>query len=107
MNNAHAMAAIAVMSVMTILLRAFPFLLFSGDRKSPEWLKLLGSILPEAIIGMLVIYCLKDLPTLPVNGMGCMITASVAVALLQWFKGNSLLSILGGTVIYMVLLRLF
>ncbi len=107
MTNVHAMAAVAIMSIVTILLRALPFLIFAGDRKTPKWLKLLGDILPEAIIGMLVVYCLKDLPSLPLAGMGQMIIASLAVVALQWYKGNSLLSILGGTVLYMLLVNLF
>ena len=107
MTGTKAAAAIAVMACVTVLLRAFPFLLFSGKRESPAWLKLLGSILPEAIIGMLVVYCLKDLPSLSAAGMLKMILASASVAALQWFKGNSLISILGGTVIYMLLLQIF
>ena len=49
------------MSIVTILLRFLPFLIWSGKRKTPPYILYLGRVLPPAIIGMLVIYCLKDI----------------------------------------------
>ena len=95
---------IAVMSVVTILLRALPFLIFR--KETPAYITYLGRVLPPAIIGMLVIYCLKDVtPPVWPHGLPEGI-AAVSVIGLQAWKRNSLLSILGGTVIYMLLIQL-
>ena len=95
---------VAVMAGVTVLLRFLPFLLFR--KKTPPYIVYLGKVLPAAIIGMLVIYCLKDvsLRAAP-HGLPEGI-AAVCVAGLQAWKRNSLLSILGGTVLYMVLIQL-
>lgn len=66
----------------------------------------LGNVLPSAIIGMLVIYCLKDVDIVSAPFGLPELTAAVSVAVLQWWKRNSLLSILSGTVIYMILIQI-
>ena len=97
-------ALVAVMAGVTILLRFLPFLLFR--KKTPPYIVYLGKVLPAAIIGMLVIYCLKDVtPPVWPHGLPEGI-AAVSVIGLQAWKRNSLLSILGGTVIYMLLIQL-
>ncbi len=95
---------VAVMAGVTVLLRFLPFLLFR--KKTPPYIVYLGKVLPAAIIGMLVIYCLKDvsLRAAP-HGLPEGI-AAVCVAGLQAWKRNSLLSILGGTVLYTALIQL-
>ena len=104
--NAHAAALVAVMAGVTMLLRFLPFLIFRGGRKTPAYISYLGQVLPQAIIGMLVIYCLKDMTvTQAPYGLPELI-ASAAVVGLQAWRRNSLISILSGTVIYMVLIRL-
>ena len=60
-GNVHAAALVAAMSVVTILLRALPFLIFRRGKRIPAYVAYLGQVLPQAIIGMLVIYCLKDM----------------------------------------------
>ena len=97
-------ALVAVMAGVTVLLRFLPFLLFR--KKTPAYIIYLGKVLPTAIIGMLVIYCLKDvsLQAAP-HGLPEGIAAACVVGLQAW-KRNSLLSILGGTVIYMILIQL-
>ena len=94
---------ITVMAVVTILLRFLPFLVFR--KETPPYIAYLGKVLPPAIIGMLVIYCLKDVK-LTVRPYGIPeLIAAVCVIGLQVFRRNSLLSILGGTIIYMVLVQ--
>ncbi len=94
---------IAVMSLVTILLRSLPFLVFR--KKTPKYISYLGRVLPPAIIGMLVIYCLKEI-TPSVHPFGIPELIAVAcVAGVQAWKRNSLISILTGTVIYMVLVQ--
>lgn len=100
----HSALLVAVMSLVTILLRFLPFLVFR--KKVPPCITYLGRVLPPAIIGMLVIYCLKDtVITSAPFGLPELI-AGVMVVLLQAWKRNALLSILCGTVIYMLLIQL-
>ena len=93
-----------IMSAVTIALRFIPFVVFR--KSTPSYILYLGKVLPAAIIGMLVVYCLKDTdfssaPFGIPEGI-----ASLSVVLLQWWKRNSLISILFGTVIYMLLIQL-
>ena len=100
----HSALLVAVMSLVTILLRFLPFLVFR--KKVPPCITYLGRVLPPAIIGMLVIYCLKDtVITSAPFGLPELI-AGMMVVLLQAWKRNALLSILCGTVIYMLLIQL-
>lgn len=92
---------IAAMSIGTILLRFLPFLIIR--KETPPYIAYLGRVLPPAIIGMLVIYCLKDVNcTAAPFGLPELI-ASVCVVGLQVWRRNSLLSILAGTILYMFL----
>ena len=105
-GSIHSAALVAVMAGVTILLRALPFLIFREGRKTPPYISYLGNVLPQAIIGMLVIYCLKD-ATLTQAPYGLPeLIAGAAVVVLQIWRRSSLVSILSGTVIYMVLIRL-
>ena len=100
----RAAVLVAVMAVVTMLLRFLPFLVFR--KEPPSYITYLGKVLPPAIIGMLVIYCLKDI-SLFAHPFGLPeLIAVAAVAALQAWKRNSLVSILTGTVLYMVLIRL-
>ena len=100
----HAAALVAVMAGVTVLLRALPFIIFR--RRVPPFILYLGRVLPPAIIGMLVIYCLKDIQ-LSTSPYGLPeLVAGAAVVTLQAWKRNSLLSILGGTAAYMLLLHI-
>lgn len=99
----RAAVLVAVMAVVTILLRFLPFLVFRNE--TPPYLVYLGKVLPPAIIGMLVIYCLKDVSLLAATFGIPELAGAACVVLLQAWKRNSLLSILAGTVIYMVLVQ--
>ena len=103
---AHAAMIVAVAAVVTAALRFAPFLLFSGDRETPPVVVYLGKVLPSAIMGMLVVYCLRGISFSSTVGYLPAVLASLSVVLLHIRKRSSLLSILGGTVIYMLLLRL-
>ena len=105
-GNLHAAILVAAMAGVTMLLRFLPFLIFREGRKIPAYISYLGDVLPQAIIGMLVIYCLKD-TTLTRAPYGLPeLLAGAAVVGLQIWRRSSLVSILSGTVIYMVLIRL-
>ena len=60
MVNAHTFYAIAVMALITALLRFLPFLIFKGKASTPPLVEKLGRLLPSAVIAMLVVYCMKD-----------------------------------------------
>ncbi len=105
MNNLHAAALVLAMAATTWLLRALPFVVFR--RRVPGYILYLGRVLPAAIIGMLVVYCLKDVnPAAAPHGLPELIAVAAVVAL-QCRKRNALVSILGGTAAYMVLARVF
>lgn len=95
---------IAVMAIVTILLRFLPFLVIR--KETPPYIAYLGKVLPPAIIGMLVIYCLKDVNCTAAPFGIPEIIGSACVVLLQILKRNSLLSILAGTVLYMFLIQI-
>ncbi len=101
----YAIAAIAVVALVTWALRAAPFLLF-GSRPLPKTMRYLGKALPPAIMTVLVIYCLRN-TRFDRSPFGIPELAACAlVALLQIVKRNMYLSIIAGTVCYMVLIRL-
>ena len=92
------------MSIVTILLRAAPFLVFK--KKIPVYVMYLGQVLPAAIIGMLVIYCLKDIKPLSAPFGAPELIAGLLVVGLHAWKRKILLSILAGTAAYMLLTQM-
>ena len=103
MINMHGVLIVAVISLVTIGLRFLPFLIFNGKRSTPEFVTYLGRILPYAIVGMLVVYCLKGISiTAAPYGLPEFI-ACVAVVLLHLWQRNTVISIVGGTGCYMFL----
>ena len=95
---------IAVMALATAALRFLPFLVFR--KHTPAYIVYLGRVLPAALIGMLVVYCLKDVRIASAPHGLPELLAGTAVVLLQAWKRNSLLSILAGTLIYMLLTQM-
>lgn len=102
----HDVLLIAVAVLVTMATRFLPFLIFGEKRKTPAIIEYLGKVLPCAIMGMLVVYCLKDLSFLSTPFGLPELIACVVVAALHVWKRNSLLSIGGGTVCYMLLVQL-
>lgn len=105
MDERYAASVVAVAALVTAALRFLPFLVFRENRPTPPLLTRLGEVLPYAIMGMLVVYCLKDVslaasPFGIPEALGC-----AAVALLHVWKRSTLLSIAGGTAVYMVLVQ--
>ena len=102
----HDILLITAAVLVTMATRFIPFLIFGEKRKTPAIIEYLGTVLPCAIMGMLVVYCLKDISFLaPPFGIPEIISCIVVAALHIW-KRNSLLSIGGGTVCYMLLVQL-
>ncbi|MBT1180649.1 AzlD domain-containing protein [Bifidobacterium sp. CP2] len=102
----QAVATIAVVAVGTMLTRFLPFLLFPDSKRPPRIVEYLGHVLPAAMTGLLVVYALKD--TSLVSGSHGVPEAIgvLAIVLLHRWRHSMLLSIAGGTVIYMLLVQL-
>lgn len=105
MIDIHAFMVVAVAALVTIALRFLPFTIFSGDRKTPAVITYLGKVLPYAIMGMLVVFCLKNVSLINApHGIPELIACALVVVLHIW-KRNTLISIVGGTVCYMFLIQ--
>ena len=102
----HDILLIAVAVLVTAATRFLPFLIFGEKRKTPPSIEYLGTVLPCAIMGMLVVYCLKDVSFLKAPFGLPELIACIVVAALHVWKRNSLLSIGGGTGCYMLLVQL-
>lgn len=99
----HSLLLIAVIAGVTALIRFLPFLVFR--RETPKMVLYLGEVLPYAIIGMLVVYCLKDISiTGGTHALPEILAVALTVFLHKW-RHNTLLSILCGTLFYMFLVQ--
>ena len=107
MTTVQMSITIAVCTAATMLTRFLPFLIFSSkDQDPPEVVRYLGRVLPAAIFGMLIIYCLRNVtPLSGSHGIPEAIAIAVTVALHKW-KHQTLVSIAGGTVCYVLLVQM-
>ena len=107
MSNIQFILTIAVCAAATMLTRFLPFLVFgSRGGKVPEVVEYLGHVLPAAIFGMLIVYCLKSVtPFAGSRGIPEALAIAVTIALHKW-KHQTLVSIAGGTVCYVLLVQL-
>lgn len=96
---------IAVVALVTFATRALPFLVFPENKKAPVFITYLSHVLPCAVMGMLVIYCLKNINILS-SPYGLPEIISVAlVTVLHLWKRNTMVSIIAGTITYMLLIQ--
>jgi branched-subunit amino acid transport protein AzlD len=96
---------IAAVVLGTMVTRFLPFLVFRSDRPTPRYVQYLGKVLPGAVFGLLVIYCLKNVSIFSgSHGLPELIAIVLVVALHLW-KRQMLLSIAGGTICYMLLIQ--
>lgn len=124
LTTGQAIASIAVMALVTFLTRALPFLLFDRKGAPPKLVLYLGRVLPPAVIAMLIVYCLRGVDfgatvslftaggswdgralLLAAASWAPQLIAVAAVVVLHLWKRNNLLSIFGGTILYMVLVQ--
>lgn len=102
-NVQHSLLLIAVMAIVTIVLRFLLFALFT--KNTPKAITYLGEVFPPAVMAMLVVYCLRNTDFIgSYHGIPEIIAVLVVVGLHKW-KHNTLLSILGGTLCYMILIQ--
>ena len=106
MTMTVAQSALTILAVVaaTMLTRFLPFLIFPEGKTPPAAVTYLGTVLPYAVIGLLVVYCLKDAVFTSWHGLSELIAIVFIVALHKW-KKNTLLSIAGGTILYMILVQ--
>ena len=105
MGDLHGVVLVAVIALVTLLLRFLPFLIFNGKREAPRYILFLGEKLPYAIIGMLIVYCLRGVRFAALGGWLPSALGVGVVAGLHVWKRNTLVSILGGTLVYMFLVQ--
>lgn len=106
MSIGQQIITVAVVVLGTMTTRFLPFILFPADQPTPKYVQYLGKALPAAVLGMLVIYCLKDVNILAGNHGVPELIAVAVVAALHFWKKRMLLSIAGGTIVYMLLVQL-
>lgn len=106
MTISQQMITIAMVILGTVLTRFLPFLLFPAGKETPKYIRYLGRVLPSAVFGLLVIYCLKNINIVTgSHGISELLSIGAVVALHLW-KRQMLLSIAGGTVMYMILVQM-
>lgn len=105
LSGAETLIMILALAAGTQLTRWLPFWLFPENRRPPAVVLYLGRVLPPAVMGLLVVYCLRNIQfSAPPHGVAEILSVA-AVALLHRWRGNVLLSIAGGTALYMVLVQ--
>lgn len=105
-HTEYVLLAILLAAVITFALRALPFLIFHGERKMPEFLVKLGTVLPASIMAVLIVYCLKDIAVDWKANALPKILAVLTVGISYKWKHNTLISIAAGTAVYMILIRM-
>lgn len=106
MTVTEQLITIGVIALGTMITRFLPFIIFPADKPTPKFIKYLGKVLPPAVFGLLVVYCLKNVNVFGgSHGLPELIAILVVIGLHLW-KKQMLLSIAGGTVCYMLLIQL-
>lgn len=105
MTTTQNLITIGAVALATILTRFLPFILFPANKPAPKFIEYLGKVLPSAVFGLLVVYCLKDVTLFEgSHGLPEVISILIIIGLHVW-KRQTLLSIAVGTVCYMVLVQ--
>lgn len=104
-NNNYTLVAISVIAIVTFAIRVAPFILFGKGKETPKYIAYIGNYLPPAVIAMLVIYCLRNVNVAAFPFGIPEAIGIITVAVLHIWKRNNLVSIIGGTVIYMLAIQ--
>ncbi len=104
-NNLHILLTVAIIAIVTAALRFAPFLIFGGKRDVPKMVKHLSNALPAAIMGMLILYCLRNVDIMSGSHGLPELFAIVVVVILHLWRKNTILSIASGTAVYMILIQ--
>lgn len=104
-DHRHAIIVIAVMGLAVLATRIVPVLIFGRGEKVPEFILYLGRVVPYTAMGLLIVYCLRDMPLLEAPyGLPEIISLAVVTGTYLW-KRNTILSVVIGTVLYMFLVQ--
>lgn len=106
MGFTQTVITIAMVALGTMITRFLPFLVFSPERETPKYVQYLGKVLPAAVFGLLVVYCLKNVSIFEGSRGIPEMLAIAATALLHIWKRQMLVSIAGGTILYMILVQM-
>lgn len=106
MSEQQIWLSVAVIALVTAGLRFLPFVVFGGGRKTPAIITRLSGVLPSAVMAMLVVYCLRGVHFAQAAGWVPALIACLLTAGLHIWRRSTLLSIVGGTVCYMLLVQL-
>lgn len=106
MSLTQQIITIAMVVLGTVITRFLPFLLFPAGKPTPRYIRYLGKVLPSAVFGLLVVYCLKNVRIFTGNHGIPELLSIVLVILIHRWKRQMLLSIAGGTVCYMLLVQM-
>lgn len=106
MKTSYIWLLAAVVALVTALIRFLPFWIFGGGRKTPPVVEKLGRVLPYAVMGMLVVYCLKGVEFSTLSGFLPALIATLVVVVLHLWKRSTLVSIVCGTISYMLMVQL-
>ena len=105
MTLSQQMLTIAMVVLGTALTRFLPFLIFPSGKPTPKYIQYLGKVLPAAVFGLLVVYCLRNVdPLYGSHGLPELLSILLVIGLHVW-KRQMLLSIAGGTIFYMILVQ--
>ena len=107
MTETQMVVTIFVLALSVWITRFLPFLIFKEEAKTPKLIDYLGKVLPAAMMGLLVIYCLKDYTISDLSTLIPALISIAAIVILHLMKQNTILSIAVGTVLYMVLIRVW
>lgn len=105
MTLSQQIITIAMVVIGTMMTRFLPFLLFPAGKPTPKYIQYLGKVLPAAVFGLLVVYCLKNVSVFTGSHGIPELLAVILVVVLHLWKRQMLLSIAGGTVCYMLLVQ--
>ena len=95
----------AMVVIGTVITRFLPFIIFPDGKKTPDYIKYLGEVLPLAVFGLLIVYCLRDVSILHgTHGIPELISIALTVCIHLW-RRKMILSIAAGTVCYMLLVH--
>ena len=101
----HAMIIILVMGLMTLATRILPVLIFGRGERVPEYILYLGKVVPYTAMGLLIVYCLRDVQVTESPHALPELISITAVTLTYLWKRNTILSVVVGTVLYMILIQ--
>lgn len=107
MNFEQKVLTIVIVVIGTMLTRFFPFIIFRNSRTTPKYIRYLGKVLPPAILGFLLVYCLRDVPFISDSYGIPELLSIVLIIIVHYWKKSMLLSISIGTVFFLIIKNLY